>query len=281
MDTEAFRKTVLDLYGGTFEVDHPLDRRFKPLVDDIEGKSRENVLALLNHAVSLMEPGEAYLEVGSYKGLSLTAAMYGNEGRRFYAVESFREFGVDPDESRRQLFDNLRRWVTTENVTLLEGDSFRLLWEPGLVDEPVGVYFYDGIHGGVAQYLALAVAEPLLADEALVVIDDGSWPVVRRATSKYVSRHPGWELLFDIRAKRNYEPGWWNGLLVYRYTRPQAGRSPHPGWDARWRRQWYLKVYEPTMWMAAQTLPRVPWLQRVLKRMFSKEMRSAELPPVS
>jgi hypothetical protein len=115
-----------------------------------------------------MDPGEAYLEVGSYKGLSLTGAMLGNEKFRFYAVESFREFGVDPRQSRKELVANVSRWVPLDNLTLLEGDSFRLLWKSQLIKEPVDVYFYDGIHGGVAQYLALAVVEPLLADEALV-----------------------------------------------------------------------------------------------------------------
>ena len=72
--------------------------------------------------------------------------------------------------------------------------------KPGVVPEPVGVYFYDGGHTWLAHYLALGVAEPLLADEALVLVDDASWPLVARGDSVLhpassgvdgAARHPG------------------------------------------------------------------------------------------
>src|SRR6266508_3330671 len=54
----------------------------------------------------------------------------------------------------------------------LEVDCFRLLRRERLLEAPVGVYFYDGAHGRLPHYLALGVAEPWLADRALVVVDD-------------------------------------------------------------------------------------------------------------
>ena len=99
----------------------------------------------------------------------------------------------------------------------------------------VGVYFYDGAHTGLAHWLALAVVEPFLADEALVVIDDASWPMVRAATDRYVDNRDGWDVLLDLPATKQDDPAWANGLLLLRFRRPFGGLRRHPG--VEWRRR--------------------------------------------
>jgi predicted O-methyltransferase YrrM len=265
MDTDRFRTELPAVFDGDLDADHPVDRQFRRVMDDVPGMSSENALALVHLAAGLLPEDEAYLEVGSYKGLSLTAAMLGNPKARFHAIESFREFGVDPVKSRDELFANLRRWVDTASLSFHEGDCFRILDRRGAIDEPVGVYFYDGIHGRLAHYLALGIAEPLLADEALVIIDDASWTVVSEATDAYVSRHPGYELLFDLPAHENYEAKWWNGIRVYRYRR-SPGAPAGRGFDLRWRRAVYLYAYEPVMHLAWKVLIGRPRLMAFLRR---------------
>src|SRR5438876_1105366 len=93
MDIQTFQERLPALYGGDLYAAHPEDRRFRELMDDVPGMASENKLALLNLAASLVEPGETYLEVGSFMGLSIIAAMLGNQGPRFVAVESFRDSG--------------------------------------------------------------------------------------------------------------------------------------------------------------------------------------------
>jgi predicted O-methyltransferase YrrM len=265
MDTRRFRELLPELYDGDVMADHPVDRRFKALQDDVEGMSSENALALLNLAASLLPSAEAYLEVGSYKGLTLSAAMHGNEHASFHAIESFREFGVDSGETKRALLDNVGRWADVDRLTLHVGDAFRLMTRPGLIGSPVGVYFYDGNHSKVAQHLALAVAEPLLADEALVIIDDASWPTVAEPTERYVRRHPGYELLFDLSSERDYEPRWWNGIKVYSYRRATRVRR-RPSASTSALRAWYLYAYEPAWNLAWRFLPDHPRLTAFLRR---------------
>jgi len=204
-------------------------------------------------------PGEAYLEVGSFKGLSLIGAMLGNQGRRFYAIENFLEFNLDAEATRSELLANLARWVGPQQARLLEGDCFDLLRRRGGPLEPVGAYFYDGAHGRLPHYLALGLAEPWLATRALVVIDDASWPMVRRATDRYLAAHPGYRLLFDLPAEREEDPRWWNGVRVYAFERELA-RPDARGLDVAWRLLAYDLVYRPAMRVAWRTLPRHPAL---------------------
>jgi predicted O-methyltransferase YrrM len=221
---------------------------------------------LLDLAVSLMTDDELYLEVGSYRGRSLVGAGTGTPGRRAVAVESFAEFGVDPDESLRAVRQTLRDHGCADQVDLVVGDAFRVLG-PGLAAGPVGVYFYDGAHSRVAQHLGLAMAEPLLADRALVVVDDASWPQVASATQRYLRRHPGYQVLFEIRADEDFDPRWCNGLLVLAWQRPERW-TPPGGWPVRWRRTVHLTVLEPARRLAYRLLAGRPRLTELVKRVY-------------
>jgi predicted O-methyltransferase YrrM len=271
MDLEAFQAGLAGLFDGDLRADHPVDRRFRDVLADVPGMATENKLALLNLAAAHLEAGEAYLEVGSFKGLSLIGAMLGNAGRRFYAIENFLEFNPD-GRARAELEANLARWVEPGRAQVLEGDCFELLRTGTGLEEPVGVYFYDGAHGRLPHYLALGVAERWLADRALVVIDDASWPIVARATDRYVAAHPGYRLLFDLAAEHEEDPRWWNGVRVYAFERARAtatvrggsgGRLLPPrsvGMDTAWRLLAYDLVYRPAVRVAWKTLPRHPGL---------------------
>jgi len=258
MDLEAFQANLPGLFGGDVRADHPVDRRFGAVLADVPGMATEHKLTLLNLAAAHLGPGEAYLEVGSFKGLSLIGAMLGNPGRRFYAIESFLEFNPD-GTARAELEANLARWAGPGRARVLEGDCFDLLRRGMGPEEPVGVYFYDGAHGRLPHYLALGVAERWLADRALVVIDDASWPIVARATDRYVAAHPGYRLLFDLAADHEEDPRWWNGVRVYAFERPRAQKGRRRI-DMRWRLLAYDLVYRPAVRVAWRTLPRHPGL---------------------
>jgi predicted O-methyltransferase YrrM len=261
MDLEAFQAKLAGLFGGDLRADHPVDRRFRDVVADVPGMATEHKLALLNLAAAHLGPGEAYLEVGSFKGLSLIGAMLGNPGRRFYAIENFLEFNPD-GTARAELEANLARWAGSGRARVLEGDCFDLLRRGQGPQEPVGVYFYDGAHGRLPHYLALGVAEPWLADRALVVIDDASWPIVARGTDRYVAAHPGYRLLFDLAADHEEDPRWWNGVRVYAFERsPARGQARRRvGLDTAWRLLAYDLLYRPAVRVAWKTLPRHPGL---------------------
>jgi predicted O-methyltransferase YrrM len=263
LNTSAFATELRRCFDGDLRADHPVERRFGRLLGDVEGFATENMLTLLSAAARLLPDGEAYLEVGSFRGLSIIAALLEAAHDRFYAIENFQEF--DPDgNGREQLFANLDRWGVRHRLHLMDGDCFSLLRRRP-PSEPVGVYFYDGSHGRLAHYLAISEAEPLLADEALVIVDDASWPIVRDATERYMRAHPGYELLFDLASDRDEDPRWWNGVRVYRFRR--TGDASSVDWAVFWRRAFYRLAYRPVMAVAWKTLTGRPRLAGVVLKL--------------
>ena len=208
MDVERFARELPALFDDFPRSPHPRDRRFAPLLEAVPGLAAENNLALVNFAASLLEPGETYLEVGAWKGLSLVAAALENEGD-FVAVDDF----SFRDGSREELLANLVRFGV-ENVTVFEGDALRLLRDGVLAEGSVGVYYYDAAHGYRQQLDALRLVEPYLAERALVVVDDSDWEEVARATREYLAGQPRARLVFEIGGSSRGQPQWWEGIQL-------------------------------------------------------------------
>ncbi|KNX37258.1 class I SAM-dependent methyltransferase [Luteipulveratus halotolerans] len=222
MDTRRFFAELPTHFAGDPQDHDPVDPAWEGIAQDVAGYTSTNELAVLNHAARLLPQDESYLEVGTFKGRSLCAAVRDVTDKKFYAMENFMEFGMAGEQARDELRANLGRHAQDADVELIEGDCFQLMARPGVVDRPVGVYFYDGEHTLLAHYLALAVAEPLLADEALVLVDDASWPVVQKAHRIFLRNHPGWSIEATWDAREADDPRWANGLhaLVFRRTAP-------------------------------------------------------------
>ena len=80
MRAERFLEELPRLFEDFPRSEHPRDRRFQRVVDEVQNLASENVLALINLAASLVEPDEAYVEIGVFHGASLIAAMLGMPG---------------------------------------------------------------------------------------------------------------------------------------------------------------------------------------------------------
>src|SRR4249919_2529608 len=89
MDAERFLRGLPTLFDDFPRSELPRDPRFAEILDRLGGLACPNNLALVNLAASLLEPGESYLEFGSFKGASLVSAMLGNEDGEFVSVDSF------------------------------------------------------------------------------------------------------------------------------------------------------------------------------------------------
>jgi predicted O-methyltransferase YrrM len=205
VDAERFLRELPALFDEFPRSEHPRERRFAPLLEQVGGLARENNLALINLAASLRGPGESYVEVGSFKGLSLIAALTGNEGD-FVGIDNF-SMG---DGSRELLERNLAE--RDLQATILEGDAFELL--PRL-DRPVGVLYYDSTHGSEGRGIELT--EPHLVPGALVIVDDTDWENVGRSLDDYLARQPRARRLLTIDGKDRGQPWWWEGMQVLRW----------------------------------------------------------------
>ena len=222
MDAERFLHELPRRFDDYPRSEHPRDRRFAPILADVGGLARENNLALLNVAASLLGEGESYVEVGSFKGLSLIAAMLGNTGD-FVGIDNF-----SLNDGNRALLDaNLRRYGLAGH-TLLEGDAFALLREGALGDRRVGVYYYDAAHDYRSQVRGLRLIEPYLADGALLIVDDTDWEQVARAMRAYLAGQPRAEHLLTLDGKDRGQPWWWEGVQIVRWRAGLSSGSPRP-----------------------------------------------------
>jgi predicted O-methyltransferase YrrM len=193
VDVQRFLDELPRLFDGFPEAEHPRDRRLARPLEEVKGLARENNLALLNLAASLLPDGESYVEIGSFRGTSLISAMLGNEGREFVAIDDF----SFRDGTREQLQANLERFGLPE-PTILEGDAFELVRGGALEGRRAGVYYYDNGHEYEQQLEALRMIEPHLAERALVIVDDTDWDDVSRATRVWLDEQPRAELLLDL-----------------------------------------------------------------------------------
>jgi len=206
VNLERFTCELPRLFESFPESPHPRNRRLAPVLETVPGLACENNLALLNLAASLLDPGESYVEVGTWKGTSLIAAMLGNSGD-FIAIDNF----AFREGSRAQLDANLARFGLL-GATVLEGDVFELVPAGALSGRRVGVYYYDAAHSYEAQLRGLTLIEPFLAERALLIVDDTDWEQVARATHDYLSRQPKARLLVSIAGKDGGQPAWWEGV---------------------------------------------------------------------
>ena len=212
MNSDRFLRELPALFEDFPRSEHPLDRRFEQLAEDVEGLTQENNLALLNLAATCLGDEEAYVEVGVFHGKSLIAAMLGNERRRFVGIDDFgfRDGSVEQVEENLTSFDLPR-------PELLVGDVFELVREGALGDTRVGVWYYDALHTYEAQLEGLRVAEPLLAPGALLIVDDTDWDDVSRAMDDYLAEQPRARRILSVDGKDRGFPEWWEGMQVLRW----------------------------------------------------------------
>lgn len=209
MDWSRFLEELPQLFDDFPRSEHPRDRRFAPVADDVENLARENNLALVNLAASCLGEDEAYVEIGVFHGASLIAAMLGNEGRRFVGVDSF---GF-PGSALEKVEANFARYGL-DVPEVVVGDAFELVPAGALDDTKVGVWYYDAAHSFEAQVEGLRIAEPLLVPGALVIVDDTDWDDVERALDAYLGEQPRARRVLTVEGKTRGAPQWWEGMQV-------------------------------------------------------------------
>ena len=207
MDVQRFAAALPGRFDS-FPDGTALDPRFAEILEAVPGLAAVNNLTLVNAAASALEPGESYVEAGTFKGTSLIAAMLDNEGD-FVAIDNFSMGDGSPELLRA----NLDRFGLGP-VTVLEGDTADVLGRGALDGRRVGVFYYDAAHSYDAHVEALRLIEPYLADGALLIVDDSDWEQVGRATRDYLADQPRAHMLFDIKGDDHGQPDWWKGVHV-------------------------------------------------------------------
>ena len=209
MDPLRFVRQLPALFDDFPASAEPRDPRFAEVLEAVPGLARVNNLALLNLAASFLEPGESYVEIGTFHGTSLIAAMLGNDGD-FVGLDDF-SFG---DGDRGELERNLEAFELANRAAILEGDAFELVPAGALGERQVGVYYYDNGHEYEQQLEGLRMIEPYLASRALLIVDDSDWERVGAATAAYLASQSRARLLLQLDGADRGSPAWWEGVQI-------------------------------------------------------------------
>jgi predicted O-methyltransferase YrrM len=209
VNADRFLQELPELFDDFPRSEHPRDRRFAPILEQVENLASENVLALLNLAASSLGSDEAYVEVGVLHGASLIAATLGNDGRRILGIDNFSL----RDGSAENVVQNFARFGLP-SPELLEGDVFELVPGGALDGVSIGVWYYDASHDYEAQIEGLQIAEAQLAPGALIIVDDTDWERVERAMNDYLAATPRARRILTLDGKDRGAPQWWEGMQV-------------------------------------------------------------------
>ena len=216
MDVNNFQKGIEQIKDQGFSF-------LQPIIEMIDherfgGMTSINILKVLNLAAKSLNKEEIYLELGTYKGLTLIGAMLGNEDKKFIAVDDFSQYGG----SEAELLENIHAFFP-------QGISpnfrfYQLSIEEFFKDcreKDIGMVFFDALHTykAIMDYFWLVL--PHLAESAILIFDDSgtdhkdlpSWVgEVWEATEELLSlfRHLKELAYFDP----VMIPGWHLGLRI-------------------------------------------------------------------
>ena len=169
MDINKFRRKLEHIEKQEFLF-------LQPIIDKIGhekfgGMTSSNILKVLNLAAQSLDPEKVYMELGTYKGLTLMGAMLGNEGKQFIAIDDFSQY----DGSEMELRENFSAFFPQ---SLPPGFHFyNLSIENFLQDysgKDIGVVFLDALHTHEATLNYFHLLHPHLAESAILIFDDAA-----------------------------------------------------------------------------------------------------------
>lgn len=197
MNMDCFLKRYVD-----FLMNDKDDAVFQNIQMLTGGTTSVRIAKLLNFAVSQMDATECYVEVGTYTGCTLCSAEYAN-GKNCIGIDSYTpeamkemtQMSSEDVKNRCQLNINV---MGRGMIRLIPKDFRKVTKEE--IGSPIAVAFIDGKHDFTSVMEQLYWQEPMLADQAVIVLDDANYIEVSLAIEKWMGlRAPNYDLLAYIK----------------------------------------------------------------------------------
>lgn len=138
-------------------------KSFEDIDNTVGGWSGPELMATLNTAVSYLDDGEEYLEIGTFCGKSLAGTLRNNMVRA-QVIDNF----WDGRKVENEWNETVDRFQIRDRVTLHK--EYTEKWSGDM--PTIGVFFYDGNHDSGHSYEGLKKFESYLSDRAIIVVDD-------------------------------------------------------------------------------------------------------------
>lgn len=141
---------------------------------NIDGMSGIKYRYFINNLIGKIE-NPRYLEVGSWSGSTLCAAI-NNNAVRALAIDNWSQFGGPAP----QFFNNVANSCSPLSIPSVISDDFRNV--DFRAQGSFNVYLFDGPHEHKDHYDGLALAMDALTEEFVFIVDDWNWSPIRNAT---------------------------------------------------------------------------------------------------
>jgi hypothetical protein len=166
------RQAFSDALAGRGTVD--------PGVLQMDGMSGRKYRLFINNLIRSL-PEARYLEVGTWAGSTLCAAISGNAVRAV-AIDNWSEFGGP----RELFFANLGAFKpSTADVRVIEDDFRRVDYRS---IGKFNVYLFDGPHSAQDQFDGISFAQAAMEDQFVLIVDDWNWERVRAGTQQAIAQ---------------------------------------------------------------------------------------------
>jgi Methyltransferase domain len=206
--------------GATFNI--PFDVQDKSV-----GFSGKKLLASLQRlaGLSCAENGTCYLEVGTYRGLTLLSVASANSSVPCYGIDNFAQHdhtGMNETLIRQRA---AKFNITNANLIITDFEDALMNLDSHIGKKQVGCYLVDGPHDYRSQLVCLTLARKWLAPRSIIFIDDSNYEHVRQANKDFLLAFPEFKLLFeaygpahpdnlDADGQRKVRDGYWDGVNI-------------------------------------------------------------------
>jgi hypothetical protein len=142
----------------------------------IKGMSGQRYRTLINTLIEVFDRPR-YLEIGSWPGSTVAAAIYGNSVHAL-CIDNWSEFSG----TKEQFLTNIEKATSSSTVLHLIEQDFREVHYGAL--GKFNVFLFDGPHSEVDHRDGILVVQPCLADRFVLIVDDWNWLNVRIGTMR-------------------------------------------------------------------------------------------------
>jgi len=163
-------------WHNAMALQHKLPDRIKTMT----GMSGKKYRYFINNLVDTL-PDARYLEIGSHSGSTACAAMWLNKCQ-VTCIDNWSEFGGPRD----LFFHNINQCLTPDIDFSIKEQDFRQVDYTDI--GKYNIYMFDGPHQTQDQYDGLALVEPALDSEFILIVDDWNWLQVQNGTKQALNR---------------------------------------------------------------------------------------------
>ena len=165
-----------------------IDTKIPSWIKFMSGMTGKKYRYFINNLLSSIN-NPRYLEIGSWSGSSVCAAMYGNK-LKVICIDDWSQFQNTDDipyqkalnvQNPKEKFELNTSKVLSEHIDFkfVESDFRKVDYSK---IGKFNTYFFDGPHEEVDQYDGIIVAQPSLDDTFILIVDDWNYPQVRKGT---------------------------------------------------------------------------------------------------